>query len=190
MKKTLIIAISLFLSFKISAQEKIEREKRVRRNEVPESAIKFMDDAFEGLKRIKWYHEITSGKESYEAKLKWDGKIYSVEFNDNGVIEDIERQLDFNELPDEVKGNLNDWFQCNYTRFKIRKLQEQWTGSPDDLEDAIDEQEIEEVEIRYEIEYYGKNEEQDNLWEGLFDDEGKFIQKRKMIIRPTDNLNF
>ena len=81
-------------------------------------------------------------------------------------------------------------FGSNFLKYRIRKIQQQWTGTPDDLEDATDENEIDNITIRYEIEFYGRNEEERSLWEGLFDNRGNFIEKRKVILRPTDNLNF
>ncbi|MFW5821240.1 MAG: hypothetical protein ACOCWA_08120, partial [Bacteroidota bacterium] len=107
-----------------------------------------------------------------------------------GIIEDIEKEFGFEELDPEVQQNLTGWFNSKYLNYNIRKIQQQWTGSPDDLEDAVDENELEDITIRYEIEFYGKDEEQKALWEGLFDKQGKFIEKRKVILRPTDNLNF
>jgi len=147
-------------------------------------------DAFEKTEKVKWYLEETSGKLSYEAKFKWDNRAKSVEFNSEGIIEDIETAMEFNELPIHLRQNLLDYFNTNFIKYDIRKIQEQWTGEPDDLEDAVDEDEIEDIVIFYEIEFYGKSESGKALWEGLFDADGQFIKKRKIILRPIDNLTY
>lgn len=186
----IILNLFILISFQSYAQEKIEREIGVKKDEVPQAAVEFMEDAFEGARKIKWYYEETSGKQSYEAKLKWEGRLNSVEFNTNGLIEDIEKEYDLKELDPSVQQQLQEWFGSNFLKYRIRKIQQQWTGTPDDLEDATDENEIDNITIRYEIEFYGRNEEERSLWEGLFDNRGNFIEKRKVILRPTDNLNF
>lgn len=96
MKKfRIFIRLILFVLFSLQgqAQEKIERETGVKKDEVPMAAVEFMEDAFEGARKIKWYYEETSGKQSYEAKLKWEGRMNSIEFNANGLVEDIENRL-------------------------------------------------------------------------------------------------
>ncbi len=190
LRNFIILILFILVSFQGLAQEKIERETGVKKEKVPAAAIEFMEDAFEGARKIKWYYEETSGKQSYEAKLKWDGRMNSLEFNTKGLIEDIEKEYDFKELDPPIQKRLENWFSSNFLKYKIRKTQQQWTGTPDDLEDAVDENEMDDITIRYEIEFFGSTEEERSLWEGLFDARGNFIEKKKIILRPTDNLNF
>lgn len=190
-KYILYIALSLLVYIGDAfGQDKVERERRIKRSEVPENAREWMRDAFEGLSKVRWYYEETSGSASYEAKLRWGSKRVSVEFDTSGVVEDIEMEIDFGDLSPEVKNTLEDWFDSNYRRYDLKRIQEQWTGDPDDLEDAVDEDEVDSVVIKYEIEYYSISDDTKALWEGLFDATGNFINKRKIILRPTDNLNF
>ena len=176
--------------------QKIERESRIKEGEVPEKAIEWSKDAFEGLGKIKWYRELSSEseneatKESYEAKLYWKGKYHSVEFDKNGNIEDIEIIRSWRELSEEVREKLEEYFKEEYDKYKIQKIQIQYTGSSDNLEDIIDEEEFEDITTRYEIVYYGKNSENKYLWEGLFNETGEFIEKSRIVQRPTDNLNY
>ncbi|NBC83122.1 MAG: hypothetical protein GVY19_07045 [Bacteroidetes bacterium] len=182
--------IALLISVNGLAQVKTEVEKRIDSKDVPQKAIRWLNDAYEKVDKVKWYYEETTGKASYEAKLKWNNRNHSVEFNTKGVIEDIEIYMDWDELPDYVRRNVIHYMDSAFTKYNIRKIQQQWTGEPDDLEDAIDEHETEDITTRYEIEFYGKNENHNELWEGLFDHMGILIEQRIIKLLPTDNLNY
>lgn len=182
----LLISLAVYAK----TQEKTEKEQRIRKKYVPDNARKWLNDTYEGFKKVKWYHELSSGKVSYEAKLKYRSQHHSVEFDSLGVIEDIEVRYTWAQIANNAKENMNHYFNKYYSRYEVRKIQKQYTGLPDDLEDLIDEDEMENIEINYEIIFYGKNSSGDNLWEGLFDEKGKFIKKRKINIIPTENLEF
>lgn len=188
--KTALGIILLVFSATLSAQEKVEFEQRVNTREVPVTALDWLNDAYEKARRIKWYYEETSGLTSYEAKLKWKGHLHSVEFDTSGIVQDIEISIEWQELPEQTRQNITSYLDSAFSKYRVQKLQEQWTGAPDDLEDLIDEEERDALTTRYEIEYYGKNEAHDSLWEGLFDSEGIMLNQRKVKLRPTDNLNF
>jgi hypothetical protein len=188
--KTALRIILIFLTVSINAQDKAEKEQRVHIDEVPGLAVEWFDDAYEKARRTRWYREETSGQQSYEAKLIWKGHLHSVEFNTSGVIQDIEISIDWQELPEFVQENITSYLDSAFQKFRVEKIQEQWTGSPDDLEDLIDERERGDLTIRYELEYYGKKKSSDELWEGLFDAEGSILLERVVKVRPTDNLNF
>lgn len=182
--------ILLVFATGLNAQEKVEVEQRVRAGQVPADAVEWLDDAYERARRVRWYYEETSGLKSYEAKFKWKDRLHSVEFDTAGVVQDIEIAIEWKELPGEVQQNILGDLDSAFHKHRIRKIQRQLTGSPDDLEDVIDEDESENITTRYEIEYYGKSESRDELWEGLFDARGKMLQQRVIILRPANNLNF
>jgi len=172
------------------AQEKLEIEDRIKADQVPEAALEWMDDTFEDDPRIRWYLEISSGIKSFEAKFKWKGHLHSVEFDTTGIVQDIEIAIKWHEMPQAVQEHVSNYFNTTYSKFKVFKIQEQWTGDPDDLEDFIDKGEQEELSQRFEIKFYGKNDAEDELWEGLFNDQGALIERRIIILKPSDNLNF
>lgn len=193
--KVVNISIYIFLflpSFGFAQNEvKIEREVGIKERQVSSEAREWLYDAFEEAKKPNWFQEFSLNGYSYEAKFRLEGKYYSVEFDSLGKIEDVEIEMEFDELDDSVQKNLNHYFSDNYEAHKISKIQIQYTGEEDDLEDFFDENEIEGVTVRYEIEYRGKvSNKEDEIWEGTFKDDGTFITKRKIEIRITDNLIF
>jgi len=187
--KHLLILLISFFCIALQAQ-KIEKETRIKANEAPPKAVHWLVNSFEAAPEITWYVETTSGKRSYEAKYKKAGKKYSVEFSDEGYVEDIEFIVKWKNLNSEVKSALKRHFEKHYTRFKIHKIQIQYTGSDTDLARVLTGNDAKEIQTRYEIEYYGKQKSEKIFWEGLFTSEGELIEKREIIQRPVDNLNY
>lgn len=183
----------LFFSLGISnfsfSQEKIEKESRIKSREVPAAARDWLKDAFESARKPKWYLEYSQNGKSYEAKFQYQDHFHSVEFDSLGMVEDVEIEIKESELSREVWTEIQAYFDLTYEQVKVEKIQRQFTGSPSDLEDFFDEAEDEGIVIRYEIIYQGKNGFWE-LWEGLFDNSGKFLNKLKVQIRPVDNLIF
>ncbi len=183
--------LSLFLAvINLNAQEKVEEEYRVKESEVPVQAQKWIHGTFGEMKGIKWYYEKSSGKASYEAKLKSDRKVYSIEFDTMGVIEDVEQKYEWNELESDIKTNLTKYFRSNYIKYKIIKIQKQYVGTATDLKNYIRQNEKEGITVNYEIEFHGKTQTENELWECLFSSNGELLQKKKIILKPANNLEF
>lgn len=196
MKKRTLGFIYILLFFGVItgplvAQNKIEREFGIKEKEVPKEASDWLYDAFETTKRPKWYKELSESGFSYEAKFKHEGKFHSVEFDSLGRVEDVEIELKVGELSKEAQSGLNTYFSGAYKNSDLKRIQIQYSGEPNDLEDFFDENMLEGILIHYEIEYIGLDEFGDSqLWEGLFSDGGLLLSKRKIILSPSENLIF
>ncbi len=186
----------MFFYAGIFAQEvKIEKEHRVAVSEVPSAAVEWLSTTFPQLKKVKWYLEESSRNEtdeltqSFEAKFKRKGRLVSVEFSSLGLVEDVETDKSLHSLNLEIRKNLLESFQ-DIPKFKLIKLQEQWSHEdPVSLQGAILEDRIDRITTRYEIEFKAKFESEHATWEGLFDQNGQLISRRKIVLRPTDNLD-
>lgn len=188
--REIIIIALLFFSLALSGQVKYEQESRVKKRDIPESARKWLNDAFEGNKTVKWYYETTPTSNSYEAKFCWKNYDYSVKFDTKGHIIDIEKTIDLAEIPKSARSNILSYFEEHFQRHRIMKIQEQSTGDEDDLEDLIDENEEEGITRRYEIEFHGVNAGENKLWEALFSSNGEFIMQQEINLPPSFNLDF
>ena len=191
--RQIFVGVLLLFSTILSAQEsktKIEKEYRVNADQVPQKSGIWITEAFPNVSKVKWYSEETSGKKSYEAKLKWQGKKYSVEFSETGDIEDVEIRLNWRKQPDELRKLLQNSFS-QMDKFKLLKIQEQWSAAdPDVLKAAIQQQNKKKVNLKYEVEFRAVINGVHGHWEGLFDTSGKLLQTRRILTRPTDNLDF
>lgn len=192
MSKCFLIAIVFCLiSFSSIAQDKIEREKGVKAKNVPIEARNWLEEAFVKRKRSKWYQEFFEGGYSYEAKFLYQDQYYSVEFDSLGNLEDIEIELKQESIPKEVYQSLSTYFEENYSRYRLKKIQIQYSGSKDDLKNFVLYDHLSGVAIAYEIEFEGKNNDgKEEFWEGLFDEEGLLVSLRKINLLLPDNLIF
>lgn len=196
--KVIVTAAFFLLFLPLIAQEKIEREKSVKQNDVHQKAVNWISKTFESPKRVKWYHEISNEGESFEAKLKHRSHAYSVKFDTTGIIMDVEKKVQFREIDQQTRENINDYFKDTYQNYNILKIQMQYTGTSDHLQGLIinrmlkDFEQLKEKDIvlKYEIEYRGKTETEDRLWEGLFDEDGYFLSKRVIILQQNFNVEY
>lgn len=173
-----------------NAQEKNEIEKRVKKREVPEDAKEWLKDAYEKGRKTKWYYQTDGEEKVYEAKLKHKKHLHSIEFDLEGEVQNVEIKIEENEIEPVAYKSIFDYLDSTFTKYSIKKIQIQYKGSGDDLEDLIDENEMEDLIVNYEIEYYGKSEEEDELWEGLFNQKGQLLQQRVVKLKATDNLDY
>lgn len=190
-KLNVIWVMLLMLLASVSYGQKREIEKAVSSADVPENAKKWLDDTYEGNPNVRWFFQTDGEKEVFEAKLKWKRKWHSVEFLPDGEILNIEILMRHKDLDKEVQQNLSTYLNDTYQRSKIDRIQIQYTGDSGDLEDLIDENEMgPSLTIMYEIEYFGRQNGKNNIWEGHFDKQGNFIKKRAIELRSTDVLNY
>lgn len=192
LRKSSFILVFMLLCFStVSYGQKREIEQGVDKSEVPEKAREWLKDAYEGINKVRWYFQTDGEKEVYEAKLRKKQKWHSMEFLPDGEISNIEILIEFKDLEKEIQENLTRYLTENYQRFKIDRIQIQYTGNSDDLEDLIDENKVGESLIKkYEIEYFGRENGLNKMWEGHFDSLGNFLEKRAIELSSTDVLDF
>lgn len=189
--KIILSILFSFIVFSMQAQVKNETERRIKQKEVPSAVKEWFKDAYERGKKVKWYYQTDGDKEVYEAKLIHQNQLHSVEILPNGQTVNIEILIDFDAIEPKAKREIEQYFASNYSKVNVKKTQIQYSGSNDDLEDFIDEDEgSDDLKINYEIEFYGKNEYENQLWEGLFEVGGQLIELRKIKLKATDNLDY
>jgi len=182
----------LFLIISIHAfgQDKVEKEYRIKESDVPEKSLNFINKTYDVSTKAKWYLEESEKGKSYEAKFKWKGKRHSVEFFENGELEDIEIQVKPDDVSKSVMSQLEKELDAYFSKFKIRKIQIQYFASESVLSQAIQTNSFQKAEKKYELIVEGKKENQLNLWEVLCDANGYLLSQRRIIEKPTNNLDF
>lgn len=190
MKRAFVVLFLSATCVSVKAQDKDEREWRVNRKEVPQPALDWFKDAYELPKRVKWYGETNETGNFFEAKLKWKGYRHSVKFTDQGTVVDIEIEKQLDELPESVQQKIPSALDSIASSYRILKLQEQWTGEPDDLEDLIDEKEEENLTTKYELELFIRSGKEAGYHELLFSDKGELLLKRPIKMNTADHLQY
>ncbi|GEO20580.1 hypothetical protein CQA01_11140 [Cyclobacterium qasimii] len=156
--------------------------------DVPEIAVKWLEDVFDHKKKLKWYFERSADSHSYEAKFIRKGKKFSVEFSEIGFIEDIEVIDHWRKLPHSVRDNISDYMDDLFIKSRIEKIQIQYTGSKEDLQNWVQTDFLNQIVVKYEVEFYGQSPNTKKLWEGLFDKDGHILMKREILLSPSNNL--
>lgn len=187
--KVLFTLAFCLIAVLVFAQAKIEKEYGVASEEVPEVALNQVLPYFPSGLNIKWFREESESGTSYEAKFAYKSHIVSIEFSENGLLEDTEVKVRWKEVKPETREKIEQYFSDNYRRYKIYKVQRQYLQPLEKVSQYLQNDKPEAIEHNFEIEFYGK-ENRKELWEGLFDQSGNCLSKRKIILKPTDHLQY
>lgn len=187
----LLVAFALLLNVETTfAQQKTEREYAIKTAQVPKSALQYVDQVFEG-RRTKWYAEESQKGRSIEAKVKQDGTIHSIEFDEAGKLQDIETLISFKSLPEALRNTLEKTLEAEFSRIKIIKVQRQWTGPAKTLQLLLAKKEpAEKYTTRYELVIRGTKDRSTSDYEVLVDDQGTLIRTSKIISKDNPHLLF
>lgn len=180
----------IFIASLLTGQEKLEREYRLKIEEVPLEAIAFVNtDKVES--KIKWYFEENLKGNSVEAKFKFQKKKYSIEFDTSGLFQDIEIKIDFTNIPESVKKEMRSAIHEKFEKSKIKKVQSQYAGPIQSFEQFITIINPESsLQLNYEIVIKGQIEGTWNMYELTFDKLGNLKNTYLIIQRNTDNLEY
>ena len=184
MKYSTFIVFMLVTCF-CQAQDKIEFEKRIDVSAFPQTAYEQLQPYIKNVKRVKYYQESDGTSQSYEAKFKKFGYRYSVEFDAQGVLQDVEIRIPTSKLSTSTKKALTYYFNSQYERWKIEKIQQQFTSLQ-----SLSKQPNPEVTSHLEIIVATKNAGKLVKYEYLFNDEQEVVSKRKIVHQSYDFLLF
>lgn len=189
MKKLIFLPLFFFTVLQLSAQNKYEQESKISFTNVPEKARLFVSKIIQS-KKVKWYKEQSNNGISFEAKSKFKGKKYSIEFDTNGTIEDIEIEKKWNDLPKTIQQNIINSLQNTFIKHKIRKIQIQFSAEEKDLINYFKDNVKNNITVKYEIVVKGKTDSGKYLFELLFNHTGQLEATSKIVFRNTDNIEF
>lgn len=187
-KKVFLVLLLIYPLVNFSQDLKQEVEKRIKEVEMPQSALDILKPHLGEASRVKYYYETDLEHVSYECKFVLQGELYSVEFTEDGSLEDVEILIDFDAIDKVAAQSIIKSFS-SYDRFRIRRTQRQFTTQTEPnqlLQKVIDK--AEGLILKYEIVVSLKKGGEWNTYEMLFSDKGQLINQRKVIDRQTDNI--
>lgn len=187
--RLILIVLCSFTIFSYG-QSKNERESKISKTEFPIAALQTLSVIPDKAKRIKYYQETDGDKLSFESKFKFQNLWYSVEFSDDGVLEDIEVRVRKHQLSKQIKDQIHKYLNNNCDKFDIVKIQEQYVQnglSPDMsfLKSTISNRKT--TESNYELIVAIKNNKEWTLKEMTFDKQGVFLNSRAL---QTDSYEY
>lgn len=180
------IAVLLLLSSSAFSQ-KVERESRIKSPEVPEKALEYIEQT--SLDKVKWYRETGLESISFEAKFKHERRWYSVEFSEEGVLEDIEIEIDLHQVPEPTRESIDKYLEAEFKRHRIKKVQIQYKQTS--LQTLIKE-EVPKTDSphAFELVVKGKKSKLMKLWEVVFSSKSKFISIDQILNRNSIHLEY
>ncbi|WP_445381071.1 hypothetical protein [Robiginitalea sp. IMCC43444] len=187
----LLCALFFIVGIPMLAQEKYEREFRIRKAQFPESAYAAVKGYLNEARRVRFYKEIDSSKQSFEIKFKKDRLHYSIEFDKSGGLEDVEIRVKAVDLPNASYKAIRLFLEATFEKYRIRKIQQQYprdafSSNSETLKKAF--QNLLLPELKYELIILGKKEAGYNEYEVMFDSEGNFIKLRKALPANYDHV--
>ena len=185
-----ILSIS-FTNLCVAQDTKDEVEQSISRDAMPAKSLYLINQFWKEEKKADFYRQSDGEMISYEVKFDWEDYQYSIEFDSTGLLIDIEQLIEFDELPEALRNTITEEIEKQYSKFRFTRVQRQFSDFEEDGEEVfadILEEDFEDLLIRYEIEIDAQNKEELGSFEMLFDDNGNFIQKRKIVRRSLDNI--
>lgn len=171
------------------SQEKFEREYRVKASEVPKNAIEFIDKcSFD--KKIKWYAEESQDGKTFEAKSRKNNHKFSIEFDTEGTVLDVEKKIKWKEIPLEKRTNIKKALEKRFKKHQVKKVQIQWQADTNFYINLINGKGEEEINEFYEIVVKGKTDDKYELYELLIDGNGSILKELKFAEEDNNNLQF
>ncbi|MEZ4942235.1 MAG: hypothetical protein R3D58_15260 [Saprospiraceae bacterium] len=189
--KTLFLCLAALLPLATAAgQTKYEREYRIKTQAVPAPARQFVDSlAFR--KKVKWYFEENLRGNSIEAKVCRDKKRFSIEFDTSGVLQDIEIQHRWTDIPEHTRNQITATLDSLFVRHDIRKIQIQYAGDRSALfKLAQNQQPAKAYTTRYEMVVKGKKPDGLRLYEITLDENGALRALEEIVFKNSDNLEY
>jgi len=194
MKKLSFILFFLISLSTIAQQKKLEKEERISKDEMPEKAIQFFNEVlFEKTNTYRFYFETDGEKKSFETKFKKNKFGYSVEFSEDGNLQDIEIAVPLKKLDSEVRKKIEHYFNDNYSNFNIEKVQMQFVKKRKETSKQTFMRASEMFQYmpdNYEIVAKVKKKRNRNYFEILFDASGNFKIKREIAENSYDYFIF
>jgi hypothetical protein len=192
MRLLISIGFILISVFGFGQMNKMERETRAKKSEVPQKALAFIDSISPDISP-KWFWEGIMFPTSYEAKFRFNNAKYSIEFDTLGNLEDVEILTKYQDLPQQVINEVDGSLLEIYEKSKITRVQTQWSGPESEIHVVFYKKfsfNPEKLTVRYEIELKLKQEGRWRLEEWTVDSNGKIISQVIVVTPRTDHLEY
>jgi hypothetical protein len=188
-KLTLIVLLTSIFTSAFS-QVKFEKESRLKRADIPPVALELIE-SLAISEKIKWYSEESLTGKSVEAKFHFNKKYYSVEFDTEGNLQDVEIVIQVSEIPDKLKESIFKKLESEFYKYSIQKIQAHYPGKNPEILSIIKNPPNEFANsVKYELIVNGKTGNTTKQYEMVFNNNGILIETKEIIQKNADNLEF
>ncbi len=186
----LLILSFLILCPTLYGQIKYEREHRIKKSQFPNKALHYIGEKLEGSRKIRFYKEIDSSVVSYEARFKKDRLRYSVQFNEQGELEDVALLIKPVDIPEDTYNAINQYLGAEFNKYRIRRMQQRYPVVTANAEKTIKNafQNLLLPSIKYKLTVAGRKDKKRQQYNVLFDAEGNFENLRRSLPPNYDHV--
>ncbi|WP_350286411.1 hypothetical protein [uncultured Croceitalea sp.] len=190
MKYKILIVFFLVSIVASLAQTKQERELRIAEDELPENVLQHLKDYITSAKRLRFYKEQDGTKSSYEVKFKKDKLHYSVEFDENGTLEDVEFIIKPTDIPEDTYLSITAYLNKTFKKPRVKKIQQQYLAKDGTHKNVLKNafQNLLIQQLNYELIISSKDDSGFNEYELTFNAEGKHLLTRKAVKSKYDHV--
>ncbi len=189
MKYNIVVLIALLTQIAYG-QNKYEKESRIAQEQFPNTSYSLIQNYLADAKRVRFYFETNGDRKSYEAKFKKGKLHYSVEFDQNGNLEDVEFIIAEIDIPEDTWQIITDYLRNNFPKYRIKKIQQQHPlhqqNPKKTIHDAL--QNLILPYINYEVVFAVKENKSYQSYEALFNAEGQFVKISKSFPASYDHV--
>ena len=187
-----LLFFAFFLSaFYSTAQERVERQHRIKKSQFPSEALAIIDQNSSDIKRLKFYREVDTAQKTYTAKFKKSRLFYEIDFNQNGTFKSIGFNIKEVDVLEDSFQRISEYISRNFEKAKIRKMLQQYQKEQDESSEETIKKAFQNIigdDISYKLLVRGKKEGQRSDYQIIFDSEGQFQQLRKSLPANYDRV--
>lgn len=169
------------------SQVKFEKEERIKESEVPAKALSFIKECKFSAK-VRWFKETNQDGTSFEAKVKTQNGLFSIEFSNTGILEDIEVTFAFEETLPHVRAEISKYLNSNFESHKVEKIQYQWLSGSEAVKKLFDFSGFNDLipSANYEVVAETRKNGVYQQYEFLFGPKGEFLEQSRIVTRSID----
>lgn len=189
-KYNLFLVILLLCANALSGQLKYEREYRIRKSQFPEKALLLVQKNVTNAKKLKFYKEINASEINFDAKFKKDRLWYSMQFSEDGTLENIALKINSIDIPEENYTEILEYLKQTFSSYKIKNIRQQYVVDKNDDEILkIAFQNLITPNLKYKFLVQGKkNTKGSEEFEILFHADGTSIALKKSLPPNYDHV--
>lgn len=163
---------------------------RIKEASVSEIALSFVD-SLNFNKKVGWNRENTNNKTSIEANSRKNEKKYSIEFNRNGTLEDVEVEIDWDAITNHVRTKISGYQDHESTKYSIDKVPVQHMGTSRIIWSYLQEDLLlDRLTFNYGMGISTKEKKAFKTYGYLFTGEASYVRSWEIIQGNTDNFEF
>jgi hypothetical protein len=149
----------------------VPNEKRIRRSKVPKTILDYLNKEYPQSKHLKFYIETSKDTVFYEVEFESKDN-FTLKFLENGTLLEIEKEVEFEDLPEGTQKAILKSLSSQFKNFKITSVE---FFNPH-------------LKIEYELGVRVKSDAGIDMYDIHFDEHGNLLRQSERTPNPIQTL--